>query len=289
MFGKKPTPLDPEYWNSSSPSHQYASPFASPSYDSPGLISPTQQSQNFMQGLTMSPIRHPGLTFNANMQPFQQPSPAIHPSPMNYNSKDQLKQKIRERIVQSNVTMDLMSVFQSYDVHRRGSLRRADFEDALMQLGIRLYPHDFDQIMQLFYSIDTDTVNYPAFCQLAQYDTHELYVFIHPAVPNLAHHNCRYDISSGLTSRITDLARQGINVRDSFAQYDTSRSGYLQRDAFIMILRRLGLPVTENTAQALADKFSHLHDRNQVSYVEFLQFAGNPPAVYTPSHSIRSP
>ena len=50
-------------------------------------------------------------------------------------------------------------------------------------------------------------------------------------------------------------------------------SGYVTREVFFRIIQQFGFPVTEVLLHGLADNFSYVHDKDMISYSEFLDFS----------------
>lgn len=82
------------------------------------------------------------------------------------------------------------------------------------------------------------------------------------------------EFADKIGTRLNEVMQNGVDVKMSFMSHDPRQQGFVSRNVFFSIFRRIGLPVPESTIMALAEKFTYAHDRNIINYADFISYVG---------------
>lgn len=211
--GRRPTPLDPEYWRGVTHSYdsapnpafladnggyaalaQYGRPVTAPppSYygTTGGLVtSPVHYQDTPHQFIPVSPVATSGQLYSSpGYRPYSQVlythSNQTGASPdwtggrpgTNMVPPYQLKAQLREAFVHAQVYLDLLPFFQSCDPTCSGGMSAHTLQESLSRMGVTVSAHLIQTAAQLFSIPGRGVLDYVALSRFIELDSQEMYV-----------------------------------------------------------------------------------------------------------------
>jgi len=264
-------------YRNSSPLRRSGSPvrnsYGSPSRGSPSRGSPTRASPSRVSGrspLTVSEESELVSIF------FQQ-----------INLARDLDAVIKDLSLRAD--FNLIDAFRMFDIDDKGYVNELDFEETLVELGIRPVRDEISLLFKHYSSTGERRLRYSEFNELFTPKDPEYARLIRNRSPyNVTRSERRRVFTSETTYRITramqislesesvaESIRQKLDRRplfsllDAFQSVDRDRNGYITMDEFQSVLQDHGIFASKKDVESLMDRYDKDRD-GRVSYSEFL-------------------
>ncbi|PAA77603.1 hypothetical protein BOX15_Mlig010687g4 [Macrostomum lignano] len=211
-------------------------------------------------------------------------------SPEHRSCYDQALERLALKVAQRR--MLVRPTFRDFDKHRRGTMSRTQFRQAMTMLGLHCEPEELEAIEARF-AVD-EGFNYAAFLEDLEPEKPVEFMYgkrlqelrlvqSRGRLPDL---RPATDADQVLYRIRTKAVRERIRVQEFLRDFDKLRSGRISKVTFRRALSGSGLQLGES-------EFSHLEDlyqsRKDPDSVEWMRFVDDVEAAFTQKHLDKTP
>jgi Ca2+-binding EF-hand superfamily protein len=183
----------------------------------------------------------------------------------------------------------LIDAFQMFDTKDLGYVSEYDFEDTLIELGLRPLREDITLLFKHFSSLNNRKLTYSEFGKLfTPKESEYIRIMSSRTASNVARNERRRVFNTDTTYKLTKVLRlhletesvaeslrhrlvrrPSFSMHEAFQAVDKDRNGYITYDEFQGLLEQHGIFATVKDVESLMDRYDKDKD-GRVSYSEFL-------------------